>query len=174
MICNRVTCSNVNLKSRFLISNTWGTWAVSVVQKYSSKAHKAKKEVNPHSSIHTFLIMAMNKSPFHFTLTFFPRYIFLDTASETDVQSRFEFHPRTSQRGDSAVDSASTPEWTSDSGRNVCWLQQERERRKAREGKTDIFSISVSDACPGLRGKSNIGIALAGKGALVFRLSAQS
>lgn len=52
----------------------------------------------------------MNKSPFHFTLEFFPSSISLDMASETDVQSRFEFHPRTSHRGDSAVDSAFTLE----------------------------------------------------------------
>lgn len=149
-------------------------WTISVVQKYSSKAYKAKKEVNPQSSIHTFLIMAMNKSPFHSTLKLFFPYISLDTASETDVQSRFEFHPRTSQWRDSAVDSASTPEWTSDSGRNVCWLQQEREGKRERQEDRHFFHFPSLMLAQVYGGKSNIRIALAGKGALVFRLSAQS
>lgn len=108
----------------------------SLVWKYSSKAQRAKKEVNPHSSIHTFLIMPMNKSPFHSMLEFLPSYISLDKNSEMDVQSRFEFHPRTSQRRDSAVDSASMLEWAPDSGQNVCWLQRERRAVRERERQT--------------------------------------
>lgn len=131
-----------------------------------------RKSIHTLQSIH-FLIMAMNKSPFHSTLEFFSPYISLDTALETDVQSHFEFHPRTSKTGDSTVDSASTLEWTSDSDQNVCWLQQERKGKWERERQT-FFHFRLWRLPRFMGEKSNIGIALAGKGALVFRLSAQS
>lgn len=123
------------------MSNAWDTLTRChqgpLVRKYSSEAYKAKKEVNSHSSVHTFLIMPMNKSPFHSMLVPHPHpYISLDTSSETDVQSRFEFRPRTSHREDSAVDSASTLEWMSDLGQNACWLQQESKGKQERERQT--------------------------------------
>lgn len=143
-----------------------------MVRKYSSKAFRAKKEVNPHSSIHTFLIMAMNKSPFHSTLQFFFLISLLTRLQKWMSRFTLNFirehrswkiallilHPRSSER---AI-------------RDEMFADFNKRETESERGKDRHFSISVSDACPGLGGKSNIGIALAGKVALVFRLRAQS